>query len=166
MVTSLSIKIPHWKLSKITNAATHMPMAIWYERAKIIMEDRKLTQAAVAEKMGESKPNVNRVLKGGRGADSLAWALKFAVALDWDPADLLFGSEYKRPIKKVSHKLLIEKLEKFEVYEKTSPLSKDKYVAIRLLKDSIAAGQPHSVSRQGLPHLTNVGFDLIGNKAI
>jgi transcriptional regulator with XRE-family HTH domain len=129
-------------------------MTKWHERAKIIADDRARTtsgfQAELAKKMGTVPVDVSRILNGKRSADSIQWMLQFATALDVDPCYLLFGEEYQRPIKKISHKLLIEKLEKFEVYEEGSPFATTKYAAIRLLKDSIAAGHPTEIREQDI----------------
>lgn len=118
-------------------------MMKWNDRVKIIMKAKGITPADLVKLIGEQAPNITRYLNGTRGQDSISVALKFAKALGEDPVYLLFGEQ--KPIRKVSHKLVIEKLQKFEVFEKESPFSSTKYVPIRLLKDAIAAGHPTEI---------------------
>jgi transcriptional regulator with XRE-family HTH domain len=122
----------------------------WFERAQIIMKAKKIKQVDIVAKTGLSSPVVARYLHGERGADSIEAALKFATALDVDPSYLLFGDEHQRPVRKVTHKLVVEKLQKFELFEKESPLAISNYAAIRLLKDAIAAGHPAEIKEDDI----------------
>lgn len=132
----------------------------WFERARIIVDDRvkasRLSQAELARKIGTTPANVSKVLSGNLGSDSIDWMIKFAAALDVDPGSLLFGREATRPVRKVSHKLMIEQLEKFDIYDHVSPLARTDYAAVRLLKDASAGARLSEIEEQDVDGWTLV----------
>lgn len=126
----------------------------WFERARIIVDEKikasGLSQAELARKIGTIPANVSKILSGNLGSDSIEWMMRFAAALEVDPSALLLGREAARPTRKLSPRLLIEQVEKFETYDNASSLAKSEYAAVRLLKDGAAATPVSEIGEQDI----------------
>lgn len=65
----------------------------WYERAKKIMEEKKIKQVDLERILGDPQSTISRYLNGGRGSDRISVACRFAAALEVPSIELIFGQK-------------------------------------------------------------------------